>query len=388
MLYLHWIYAFVGALTGIFVHIFFYQRFESVLYNTFAQAVFFFGMVIGFSLVGAVFAAYRVNMKWGYIAAFVLMCASYLFLFGDVTKESGLLFMALNGFGQGLYWLTLHTFELTETHDHERDYYSSVLSAGDQFIDLAAPALATALFFLSDDVLGWGSYTLLFIVSPLVFLFGLFFFRSIRTYRPAPMDWDDVVHFFRDRRNQLSHVYFLSGSANYAFSKLAVPIAAIMFLGTEKNVGLYSVFFAVLSMFALLALSKRRHSGNRLRFLYVTCMLSALVMAMVALWFNIYLFIFYSLVFVVLKPLQRVSAHVIDLETMETLGRKEKDFFSTMVLRDVALGFWRLLSLALFAILILVIGEGETAVRASFALLALSFALTYFGGLLLYRGRT
>ncbi len=73
---------------------------------------------------------------------------------------------------------------------------------------------------------------------------------------------------------------------------------------------------------------------------------------------------------------------------METLGRKERDFYPTMVLRDVALGFWRIVSLGVFALLINIIGEGETAVRVSFFALAISFLLQYVGAARLYAKHT
>lgn len=385
MLYLHWIYSFVGALTGMFVHIFLYQRFASVTLNVLAQAALFLGIVIGFSVLGAVVGAYRLNLKHGYVASFAVMCASFLLLFGDAGETQSLMFMFVNGLGQGLYWLTLHGFELTETRNDERDYYSSLLSVGDQVIDLLAPAIATLLFFISSDLFHLGSYTLLFMVAPVTFLVGLPFFRHIRIYRPSPIEWDDVKHFFRDKKNQLAHIYFFGGSANYAFSRVALPLAAIIFLGTEKNVGVFSTIFAAIAAFALLFLARRRHVGNRLKFLFVTSAFSAAILIMLAFRFDLLAFVAFSLLNILVKPLQRSAAHVIDLETMETSGREGRDFYATMVFRDAALGFWRIVSLGCFALLITFVGEGPSAVRLCLVLLALSSVLVYVGAVLLYR---
>lgn len=385
MVYLHWIYSFVGGLTSMFVQIFLYERFGSVTFNIVGMMLYFIGCAVGFSLVGAIASWYRLNMKWGYAYAFVALCTSFLLLAGDVTKVDALAFMLANGVGLGLYWVTLHTFELTETHDHERDYYSSVLSAGDQLIDLAAPALATVLFFLSSTVLHWGSFALLFIVAPLIYLSGLPFFRRIRTYRPSPIDKEDLRHFFHDRKNRHAQLYLLGGSADYALKKVVLPIAAIIFLGSETNVGVFNAFFAVLSAVVLIGLSKHRHSGNRLRFLFITSMCSAAIALFLALRFDFAAFIIFSLLSVVLRPLLRVSEHVIDLETMETLGLKGRDFFATMVLRDAALCFWRVLVLVCFATIIFFVGEGAPAVRLGFTMLAGATLLTYFGATLLYK---
>ena len=379
MLYLHWIYSFVGALTGVFIHIFFYQKFGSVSFNALAQALFFAGVILGFSGCGYIASLVRMNIKYGYPIAFFILGGSFLLLYGAVTKADAGWFMLLNGFGLGVYWLTLHTFELTETQNSERDSYSSLLSACDQVIEFVGPAVATLLLVLSGDVLKWGSYTLLFIVAPVFYLLGMGFLSPIRSYRPEPMVLADFVHALTDHKNQLAQVYMFSGSASYAFSKTAVPIAALVFFGSEKNVGMWNVSFSLFSVVALLVLARFREPENRLRFLLVTSVLFACIYALVAAWYVFAAYLIFSFVSIILKPLQRVSAHVIDLGTMETLGREGSDFFATMVFRDIALGVWRIVSLLLFIVLIHVFGEGEVAVRIGFLFLAGAMLLQYIG---------
>ncbi len=385
MVYLHWIYGTVGALTSTFVQIFLYRKFDSLTFNVLGLMFYFVGCALGFSLVGALVAHYRGNIKWGYITAFVVLCASFLFLFGEVTRTDALIFMFASGFGLGLYWVTLHTFELTETKNQERDYYSSVLSAGDQIIDLVAPAFAALLFFLSADVLNWNTFTLLFIVAPLLYLAGLPLFRYVRDYHPSPIERADVQHFFRDRKNQHAQVYLFAGSANFAFSRMVLPIVAIIFLGSETNVGLWNAAFAVISAVTLVWLSKHRHSGNRLHFLFLTSIVTVVITLFFAVRLDLAAFLAYSLVSVVVKPLQRVSAHVIDLETMETLGREGRDFYPTMILRDAMFGIWRVLSLAILWVLLTIFSTPEMGVRIGLIGLAASTALLYWGATLLYK---
>jgi YQGE family putative transporter len=385
MVYLHWIYGVVGALTSTFVQIFLYRQFDSLSFNVIGLIVYFIGCALGFSLVGAVVARYRGDMKWGYIYAFVILCVSFIFLFGTVSMQDALLFMFTNGFGLGLYWVTLHTFELTETKNQERDYYSSVLSAGDQIIDLLAPALAALLFVLSSDVFGLGTFTLLFIVAPLIYLSGLPLFRHVRSYRPHPVERADVRHFFRNRKNQHAQVYLFAGSANFALSRITIPIVAILFLGSETNVGLFNALFAIISAVALMYLTKHRHTGNRLHFLFYTSLVSAAIALLLAFNFTLVTFMLFSLLSVIVRPLQRVSAHVIDLETMETLGREGRDFFPTMIMRDAVFGVWRVLALIALWIFLTVATSAESGARIALIALAASTMLTYVGATLLYK---
>ncbi|HEY9585681.1 MAG TPA: MFS transporter [Candidatus Paceibacterota bacterium] len=387
MVFLHWIFSFVGTLTGVFVHIYLFQRFGSVSFNALAQAGFFVGCVIGFSGVGVLFSFWRLNMKNGYGAAIIVFGMSFFLLLGNVGEYRAFVFMLVNGFGFGLYWLTLHTFELTETQDEERDRYSSILSAGDQVINVAGPALATALFFISGDLLEWGSYTLLFVIAPLTCLLGFLFLGAIRAYRPLPIKVADVVHFLTEKKNVVAQVYFLSSSGNFAFTRVAIPIAALIFFGDEKHVGLWNTLFAIISIVAVLFLARVRHSGNRVRFLTITSLAGASIALFVAARYDLFAFLVFSLLSIVIKPLERISAHVIDLATMETLGRKGCDFFATMVLRDVALGFWRIVLLLSFAWFVGVAGEGETAVRVGFLCIALSTVLQCVGGRMVYHSK-
>ena len=385
MVYLHWIYGIVGALTSTFVQIFLYRQFDSLAFNILGLILYFIGCALGFSLVGALIAHYQGNMKWGYISAFLMLCVSFLFLFGNVDKQDAIIFMFTNGFGLGLYWVTLHTFELTETKNDERDYYSSVLSAGDQIIDLVAPALAVLLFYLSVEVLHLSTFSLLFIVAPLIYLSGVPLFRHVQNYYPLPIKRADVRHFFYDRRNRHAQVYLFAGSANFAFMRLVLPIVAIMFQGNVTNVGLYNAIFAVISAVTLIWLAKHRHSGTRLRFLYLTSLASIAVTVLLALRFELVMFIIFSVLSVVIKPLQRVSAHVIDLESMETLGREGSDFFPTMILRDTVFGLWRVGALIGLWLLLSFAPSPEAGIRFALIALAFSTALTYFGATLLYK---
>jgi len=386
MLYLHWIYGFVSSITGVFVQIYIYQLFHDVRINVLAQAILFTGIVVGFSVLGYLFSLLRANLKWGYLYAFIVLAGSFIFLHGDIGRAQALWFMFCYGIGLGLYWLTLHTFELTETKNEERDLYSSLLSAGDQVISLLGPVVATITFYLSTNM-GWGSYTLLFIISPIIYLLGLPLFRYIRAYHPQPIEWNDVIHFLQDRKNRFSHLYFFVRSANYGFSKVAFPLAAVIFLGTEMSVGLFNSFFAVLSVFSLVYLSRFRHTENRLVFLFVITTLQIIIALILAGTFSFWMFILFSLASIILSPLARVSQHVIDLETMETLGRRDTDFYATMVLRDFALWVWRIVSLGVLLIILLIIPDTVTAVRVIFVGIALSCLATYAGARLMFYGR-
>ena len=147
------------------------------------------------------------------------------------------------GFGQGIFWLTVNTFELSETRDEERDFYASALNAGTQILGLAGPACATILIWLSGTVLQLSTYTLLFTVTPAIYLFGFFCFSSIRDYRPPHIRWLDIIHYLTDRRNQIAQLYTFGTGFQQILGSTIPPLVIFSILGTAFKVGIYDTFF-------------------------------------------------------------------------------------------------------------------------------------------------
>ncbi len=385
MVYLFWIYVFVGSLTGLFVQLFVYATFQSIAVNVVAAAVEFFGIMVGFCLIGAGFAQWRLNLKLGYICSFILMAASFGFLYGDVSRFDTMCFMLAHGVGVGVYWLTIHTFELTETKNDEREFYSSMLSFGGQVVGLVAPVVGTALLYLSERLFHGQTFTLLFICAPLSYLAGFPFFQKISDYRPQPITKRDLHHFFTERRNRFSQLYLLGDSLTLTWESALIPVASLLLLHDVKHVGVFNSIFAVLSALALVFVARFRNTGNRMLFLSITTLSMALLAGLPVLSFTLVVFIVYTLGMMILKPLYRVSAHVIDLETMETLAHKESDFYPTMILRDASLWVWRVVGSLIILFVIGVVGAEEAAVRSGFGLLIISPVITLFGAMLMYR---
>ncbi len=384
MIYLFWIYVFAASLTGLFVQLFVYGKFHSIATNVISMGVNFTGLMVGFCVIGWLYARLRINIKLGYIGSFILMAASFLFLYGDVSYRDAMLFMFANGVGNGIYWLTIHTFELTETKNIEREFYSSMLSFGGLVVGLIAPLLGTLLLYLSEFIFHQ-TFTLLFLVAPIFYLFGLPFIANISDYRPRPILMRDVRHFFTDRRNQFLQIYMAGDSLSFAWEASLIPVASLLLLQDAKNVGIFNSIFAVISALMLVFLTRYRNEGNRLSFLALTTLLLSFFAILPAASFTLIVFVIFTFGSVVVKPLYRVSSHVIDLETMETLAHADSDFYPTMILRDLSLWLWRIAG----CILLFVVSwyaKGDIAtIRLGFLLMVAAPVLTLFGAFLMYR---
>lgn len=380
LVFLFWIYVFTGALTNVFTQVLLYERYSSVALNVTAMIIFFTGLMFGFCVYGYVASLLRLNIKQGFAWSFFVMGAAVVYILMSHTSAMAYLAMFVSGIGQGLFWLTIHTFELTETRDHERDFYSSLLSMGGQILGLAGPACATLLIWLSGTVLHWGNFTLLFLAAPLVYLLGFFCFSAIRDYRPERIEGTDLVHFLTDRKNLAAQPYLAAVGFEHVIGSTIVPLSILAIVGSAVAVGLYHTLFAIFSALCVLLIAQYRKPTNRLQILGVASVMFAVFTAWLGYEFTLAALFVYTIIAGIFAPMIHVSTHVIDLQTMESIGRPEKDFYATMIFRDLV--FWVTRTIGGLAFLIMIAyfmpNEKET-LRIGLYLVALGLLLVYLG---------
>ncbi len=384
LLYLYWINAFTTGLTGVFIQIFLYQKFTSLPLNVLATMSLHTGIMLGFCVPGYFTARLRLNSKGGFIWSFVVTGISIFALLFITNAVSALIVMLLWGFGQGIYWLTVNTFELTETQDGERDFYSSVLNSGNQILSLLGPACATLLIWLSGVVFHIGTFTLLFTVTPAVYLLGFLCFAAISDYRPKPLEWADVTHFFTDRRNQYAQLYTGGMGFQQTLGITVPPLVILLILGTPLRVGIYSTLFAIFSAVCILAVAQYRTQSNRLTIYGLTTLGLTVAISTLSYLFSFVGLITYTVLEGVFTPLNNVSSHVVDLASME-IGRKDSDFYATMILRDLSLWFWRTLSGIVFLLALQFLPNEKAYLSFGLYLLAAGLVFTYLGAYFLVK---
>jgi YQGE family putative transporter len=366
------------------MQIFLYQKFTDISLNVLATMSLYTGILIGFCIPGYFAARYRLNIKGGFMWSFILTGFAIVALLFTNTSTSALWVMGFWGIGQGIYWLTVNTFELTETKDNERDFYSSVLNAGNQILGLLGPAAATLLIWISGSLLHMGSFTLLFTVAPAVYLLGFLCFSSIRDYRPKPIVAADVSHFFTDKRNQYAQAYTGGTGLQQTLGITVPPLVILFILGTPLRVGIYDTYFAVFSAVCLLVIAQYRTHNNRLLIYGFTTVGLVLAAVLFGYFFSFAALIIYTILQALLSPINNVSSHVVDLGSME-IGRKESDFYATMLLRDVSLWFWRILGGVIFLLAVHLFQTQKEFLSFGMYLLAAGLAITYIGAYFLVK---
>lgn len=383
LILLFWVYDFTGALLGIFTQLYLYQQFQSVILNVQATMLFFTGIAIGFVGAGYVASRMQINIKNGFLVSFLINGIAIVMLFYSSTIETAYAAMLMYGIGTGLFALTMHTFELAETNNQERDFYSSLLSAGGQIFSFVGPVLATLLIWLSEAVLDWGTFTLLFIISPIFYLVGFLYFSGISDYKPQKIKWSDIKYFFTEKRNLVAQLYLLGSSIGFVVASTIPPLALLIILGGAFEVGFYNTVLAIFSALFILILAKYRTVNNRLRIFGLATLAAVMVTILFGTFFGLMMLVVYTIAMAILKPILRVSEHVIDLETMESIGRSGVDFYPTMILRDFSLFVWRMVGAGIFLLLLYIFPSEEQLFAVGFYFIAASLVITFLGAHLL-----
>lgn len=343
LLFLYFINCFTGTLTAVFIQIKVFQAFPDLSINIIGAMSAFTGTMVGFCVFGYFASLFSLDAKQGFYYSFISYALG-LFLISQVsTIFSVYVSLFVYGLGVGFFWLTLHTYELSETKDHERDFYSSLLQGGAQLISVIAPLFATVLIWISVSIFHSSSFTLLFAVSPFFYLLGFFCFKGIQEYKPEQIEFADIAHFLFERKNRIAQLYLGAGGSTHILAPTLLPIVLLFILGNELRVGIYSTFAAVLSTFLIVILGHYRNIGNRIFLFGVSAIgISGLTIYLgYSLTFTA--LIMFTVLGAILQPIMKISEHVVSLQTMENIGRSNKDFYATMILRDFSLWFWRMI---------------------------------------------
>jgi len=192
----------------------------------------------------------------------------------------------------------------------------------------------------------------LFVILPIIYTTSFFFIKNIWDYIPSKIKKKDVKNFFNLKKYLFGQLYFIFVWFYQALFWSLTPIIAITLLKTEINVWLFEWIVTFISTFLVIFIANKRNIGNRIKFMGILSVLLFINLSIFAYNFNIYGYIIFTLIALLLNPLYRISEHIFDLKLMDTIKVKWSDFFPAMILREVSLWIWRIFILLLFVYLI------------------------------------
>lgn len=345
MIYLMWIYSLGGVITGVFLNIYVFKIHSSIEDLIIYNLVFYTASFAWFWLLGWLMSLLIANIRNMYYISYVLFIVAYYVLLAfDGTLSAVYIFGILFGLGNGSFWNAVHTQELKNIENQNRDFYSSSISAGQNIISIVVPFVVAFIFYITD-LYQMDGYWVLFETLPIVYLFSFIFIHHIDSYFPPKITRKDVSNFFDLKKYKFGHLYFLIRGISHGFVITTMPIITIMMLKNEVNIWLFQGILTLVSTFLIVYLSTRRMSTNRM--LYFSWISTGLCLMYIFFWWQFHFvgFLIFSLLGLFLNPLFRISEHVYDLHLMDGIKTEESDFYPGMILREVILWTGRLISI-------------------------------------------
>jgi len=282
------------------------------------------------------------NIKYLYYLAYSTYILAFLLLFIFNGHLGIYLFAFIFWLWFGLFWCAVHTQELVNIEDKNRDLYSSIISSWKNVINIIVPLLIAGLFFIVEKYFYFSAYIVLFLILPFVYAISFLFIKNIWDYTPSKIRKVDVKNFFNLKKYLFGQLYFLSAWFYQWLSWCITPIIAITLLKTEINVWLFEWIIGLVSTFLIIFLSSKRKIENRIKIMWIISLLIFINLTIFVFNFSLFWYIVFTLIALILNPLYRVSEHVFDLKLMDTIKYKWSDFFPAMIFREVSLWIWRI----------------------------------------------
>ncbi len=345
MVYLMWIYGVGELISTTFVNIYIFKINNSFLNTIIYNLLFFSSTFLGFSFLWWIMSRENKNIKNMYYISYVLFILAFVELLSSRwSLIGGYIFWIIFAFWNGAFWNAVHTQELKNINNKNRDFYSSSISAGKNIIAMIIPFFVSFVFLLGKKF-DFDGYIILFLFLPLVYLCSFLFINKIESYIPQKIETEDLKNFFNLKKYKYGHIYFLIGWFLLALNTAVMPIINLVLLKNEVNIGLFQWILVLFSTYFIIHLSHKRQEETRLQYFFIICLLVSLNFISFGIWFSFVNFLIFSIVFLFIAPLRRVSEHVYDLSLMDNIKTDNNDFYPAMILRESILWIGRIIAL-------------------------------------------
>jgi len=334
MIYLMWIYHFWNLISTLFISIYIFKL-ESNISNVIIYNIIFFTTVfLWFDWLWYLYSQIKKSVKSIYYIWYTIFILSFtiLLLFWSTILWI-YIFWAFYWFAFWAFRCAVHANELTNIKDKDRDFYSSLISAWWNILQIITPLIVSFIFIIANKI-NYNWYYILFFVIPIVYMISFIFIKDTWDYIPTKINNKDIKNFFNFKKYIWWHTYIFLTWVTHALKVVAIPIIAILILKNEVNIWFFESVMWIVSFFIIIFLSHKRNTWNRIKILWIISILILLCYIFFSLYFNLYWYIIFSLILIILNPLYRVSEHVYDLKIMDTIKNRNSDFFPSMLLRE------------------------------------------------------
>lgn len=342
MVYLMWIYQVWAIISTIFINIYVFKLNNDILDVILYNILWFFWIFIGFSWFWLIISYLKKEIKNLYYLSYIFSIISFIFIYiFNNLDYSIFIFAVIYGISCWCFWVSLHANELSNINKDKRDFYSSSVSAWSTLLKIIVPLFVSLLFF-TWLYLNFDWYLALFFILPFIYLISFIYLKNTWYYIPTKTNKSDLKNFLNFKKYKYANLYIMFTWIHHAIVCVILAVISITFLKNEINIWIYEAIMSLVSVFAVMFLATKRNENNRLIFMFYASFLLSLNILIFVFNFSLIWYILFSLIWIFLKPIYRVSEHVFDLKIMDSIKQWWADFFPAMIIRELVLNVARI----------------------------------------------
>jgi hypothetical protein len=381
-----WFFNAATVLTGLFLHVMIYEKYQSVGYNAFLYGVMHTALMCALCGVGIVARHFSLSAHVTMRASAVLLIISFGAFLLPESRASIVLFMILFGVGQGLYWLSNNVYELTLITDVRRDRYASALIAGRKLVAILAPALGT-LSVLISRYLGLGTYTVVLALSMFAYVACLVVTTKLPPYAFQAVKEKQVRQWIRSPHFPLFQFFTGATALHEVVGALALPLVAFAILGGVVEYGVLTTCASIIGMGGVYVASLFRTRETRIFYLAIGFCSIGVAAILQGIFFTIPFLILFTIIERTLLPLGAVSLHALALFSIERMSSDAAPVYTSMLLRDLSLWVWRLVAVCIVMLVSSITTFFANPLQGAAVLYGCAALFLFYTGMLLHRTR-
>lgn len=352
LVYIVWLYSIWQFIWIFFINIYIFKVNNNILDVFIYNLIYVTALVIWFSLLWYFVAYFKKNIKVLYYTSFSLLIIAFLSLFVIHWEYKVFLFWILYWIWDWAFSAWLHTQELANIEDKKRDFYFSSVTAWKNVLWIFIPFLVSLIFYISTKYFNISWYIVLFLMVPFLYFISFFYIKNIKNYSPKRINLSHFKNFFNIKKNLYWLLYIFFIWVSHWISFFLPAVIAIYFLHNEINVWLFEWIMSIISILFIMYLASVRNN-NRLKIMLIIIFLILINATIFIFDFNTLWYIIYTIIWILIWPLYRISEDVYDLKIMDTFETWSDDFYAAMIYRDFLLWVWRVIIMWFFIFIIL-----------------------------------
>lgn len=344
-LFIHGCFQFGASMSGLFLNLYLWRLTGDLWINGVFNIIVYAMTPIAFALGGWI--AKRMDRMVTYRVGIVLIAAFYLVVIfaQDSVADYYPLFAACNGLALGLYWIGYLVLMYDVTDARSRGRYLGVNMIVFNSAGLAGPALAGYLIGLFKGLQG---YIVMFGVACFMFLVSAV--SSTQIKRKSSHHRTYYLKFATPimRRNRiwlLSLISFLMLGVFQGIMLFLPNILLYQTVGSERWVGLLTVFFSLLTISMGFLISRRRGERSVRRDVLVSVSLITAAACALLVEIRLWSVLVFMIAFSFLNPLTVNSLTFYYYRLMDDLPLKGQFRIESVVVRELFLNVGRVISI-------------------------------------------